>query len=450
MSRGSQHTRSGAVTRPAGRARRIAADSVRITGDLLAPAEPEDVAPTASRKRRFWARLRGQEPIPGLRTIKVSIATVLAFIFSLALPGTEPPIVAALTALLVVQVTPIKSIRSGWERIGSVVAGVIVAILLSTVFGLTWWSLGITVAAAMTVAYILRLGDHALEVPISAMLVLAVSGNTGVSLERVYETLVGAAVAVIVSVTLPRVYVQPAGNAIGTLAAEIGHQLRDTAGWVRGDWTPDRAAEGLRRARHLEMLINDARDALQQAEDSVRLNPRAMRTAHVPVTMRPALTALEFSAINVRGVARALLDRTSGHAGERPPDPWVGMSLARLLDALADAVYAFGVVIASDVQAPPPSPGPLRTALRRARFLRDEATHQLQQDAKTGQDIWRINGALVGHLDRLISDLDPDTESVQPAITRPKPETTSTLRRYAPAVLKSPITGARAIRRRTG
>jgi len=429
----------------------MAAQSVRITGDLLAPAEPADIAPTASRKRRFWAHLRGQEPIPGLRTIKITLATVLAYIFATPLPGTEPPIVAALTALLVVQVTPIKSIRSGWERAGSVVTGVLVAIVLSTVVGLTWWSLGITVAAALTIAYVLRLGDHALEVPISAMLVLAVAGNTDVGTERVYETLVGAGVAVLVSVALPRVYVQPAGNAIGTLAAETGTQLRDMAGWVHTDWTPDRAAESLENARHLERTIVVAREALAQAEDSVRLNPRAVRTAHVPVTMRPGLTALEFSAISVRGVARALLDRVSGLGDDKPPpDRWVGLSLARLLDAVADAVFAFGVVIASDVQAPPPSPEPLRHALRRARFLRDEATYRLQEDAASGPEVWRLNGALVGHLDRLISDLDPDTERVSPAMTRPRPQTTGPLRRLAPTVLRRPLEGARRVRRRVG
>ncbi len=449
MSRGSRHGRSGAVTRPTAKARRIATESVRITGDLLGPADPADAAPTASRKRRLWAKMRGQEPVPGLRTIKVVLATVLAFVFAEGLPGTEPPIVAALTALLVVQVSPIKSIRSGWERIGSVIAGVLVAIVLSSVFGLHWWSLGITVGAAMLIAYALRLGDHALEVPISAMLVLAVAGSTDVGMERVYETLVGAAVAVLVSVALPRVYVQPAGNAIGTLAAEIGKQLRDMAGWVQSDWTAERAAEGLRRARSVELLITKARDALAEAEDSVRLNPRATRTAHIPVTMRPGLTALEFSAISVRGVARALLDRRSGECADHPPGPWVALTVSRLLDSMSDAVFAFGVVLASDVTAAPPSPEPLRHALRRARFLRDETTYQLQEDAKTEPAIWRVNGALVGHIDRLINDLDPDTESVAPAITRPRPEPVRPLRRFTPSVIRRQLDdSARSIRRR--
>ncbi|HEV7712105.1 MAG TPA: hypothetical protein VGP16_28210, partial [Asanoa sp.] len=323
------------------------------------------------------------------------------------------------------------------------------AVVLSSVFGLHWWSLGVTVVASMTIAYALRLGDHALEVPISAMLVLAVAGNTDVGMERIYETFIGAGVAVVVSVALPRVYVQPAGNAIGKLAAEIGKQLRDMAGWLQTDWTADRANDSLRRARNIEQLINTARKALTQAEDSVRLNPRAMRTAHIPVTMRPGLTALEFCTISLRGVSRALLDRRSGECAPHPPGQWVTLSLARLLDAVADAVLAFGVVIASDVNAPPPSPEPLRHALRRARFLRDEATFQLQEDAKTEPAIWRVNGALVGHLDRLINDLDPDTESVSPAITRPRPEPVRPLRRFTPAVIRQQLDdGARSIRRR--
>jgi hypothetical protein len=139
----------------------------------------------------------------------------------------------------------------------------------------------------------------------------------------------------------------------------------------------------------------------------------------------------------------------TGEAGEHPPGQWVSLSLSRLLDAIADAVFAFGIVIASDVTAAPPSPEPLRHALRRARFLRDEATYQLQEDAKTQPAIWRINGALVGHLDRMINDLDPDTESVSPAITRPRPEPQRPLRRFTPSVVRRQLDDStRSIRRR--
>jgi hypothetical protein len=411
----------------------------RLTESLLAPATPEDTAPTASRRRRLWARLRGSEPVPGLRTMKAAVATALAFLAALPLPGTQPPVVAALTALLVVQVTPYQSIRSGWQRIGSVVAGVLVAILVSTVVGLTWWSLGLTVFAALVIAYALQLKEHAVEVPISAMLVLAVSGNRDVGLERVYETLVGAAVGVLVSLILPRTYVGPAGDAIDRLADELSGLLRDVAKGLEKEWNRDRAMDWLKRARGMEGAVTRAREALGRAEEGVRLNPSALRTAHVPHTLRPGLTALEYSVINVRGITRALVDRVSGVAGNYPPSDGVRLMLAELLGTLADAIDDFGAVVGADPAGPARSTDELRGALERGRDLRERAIGLLLEDAKPDPGIWRVNGALLGHVDRLLAELDPDAETVSTAITRPGPPEppAHSLRRLSTRMLRS-------------
>jgi hypothetical protein len=74
---------------------------------------------------------------------------------------------------------------------------VLLAVGIATVVGLTWWSLGAVMAVSLVVGMFMRLGLHLVEVPISAMLVLAVggAGAEGVALGRVYETLVGAAIA---------------------------------------------------------------------------------------------------------------------------------------------------------------------------------------------------------------------------------------------------------------
>src|SRR4029450_2017678 len=96
---------------------------------------------------------------------------------------------------------------------------------------LTWWSLGIVIFAALVIGTILRLGDHTLEVPISAMLLLAVAGQADTAaLSRVVETLIGAVTGVVVGFVLrPPMYVQPAGDAIGALSTEIA-ELRACVG----------------------------------------------------------------------------------------------------------------------------------------------------------------------------------------------------------------------------
>ena len=56
-----------------------------------------------------------------------------------------------LTALLVAQLTIFETVKSGVERVGSVVAGVLVAVAVSNFVGLTWWSLGIVIFASLVI-----------------------------------------------------------------------------------------------------------------------------------------------------------------------------------------------------------------------------------------------------------------------------------------------------------
>jgi uncharacterized membrane protein YgaE (UPF0421/DUF939 family) len=122
---------------------------------------------------------RGRGTPPGWRTAKTTLAAVLAYqVASLLLGDQVPPLLAPLTALLVAQLTIFETVKSGLERVGSVVAGVLLAVLISHFVGLSWWSLAVTVFASLVVGQVLHLGEHLLEVPISAMLVLAVTGQT--------------------------------------------------------------------------------------------------------------------------------------------------------------------------------------------------------------------------------------------------------------------------------
>jgi uncharacterized membrane protein YgaE (UPF0421/DUF939 family) len=119
---------------------------------------------------------------PGLRTAKTVLAAVVAFSAADALHTSSSPVLAPLTALLVVQLTMYETLTHGRERIVSVVAGVLLAALFASVTGLTWWSLGLVVAVSLVAGRLLRLGPHLPEVPISAMLVLAVGGAESAAL----------------------------------------------------------------------------------------------------------------------------------------------------------------------------------------------------------------------------------------------------------------------------
>jgi uncharacterized membrane protein YgaE (UPF0421/DUF939 family) len=89
---------------------------------------------------RVRARLSGlfrRGRVPGLRTGKTVLAAVLAFVLAEALHTSSSPVLAPLTALLVVQLTMYETLAHGRERIVSVVAGVLLAVLFAGVTGLT-------------------------------------------------------------------------------------------------------------------------------------------------------------------------------------------------------------------------------------------------------------------------------------------------------------------------
>ncbi|HEV3014058.1 MAG TPA: aromatic acid exporter family protein [Actinomycetota bacterium] len=361
--------------------------------------------------RALRARYRGRGDPPGWRTVKTTLAAVLAYLLAVWLLGDAvPPLLAPLTALLVAQLTIFETVTSGIERVGSVVAGVLVAVALSNFVGLTWWSLGIAIFASLVIGRLLRLGDHTLEVPISAMLVLAVAGQTGTAaLSRVVETLIGAATGVVVSFMLrPPVYVQPAGDAIGRLANEMGELLAAMGEELTEGWSGEQARTWVDRALQLDRPLRAAGIALARGEESLRLNPRQRRVREGASSLRAALAALEHSAVQLRGVTRDLADLAEVVEASGQAEPELLVALGRLLVELGGGVAAFGQLVAPEVAGPPREAVPLHIALEIARTHRDVLAELMLVDARTDPELWHIQGSLLANVDRLLREIDPE------------------------------------------
>jgi hypothetical protein len=370
--------------------------------------------------RRLLARYRGGGDPPGWRTAKTTLAAVLAYLLAAAMLGTEvQPLLAPLTALLVAQVTVFRTVTSGVERVGSVVAGVLVAVLISQVVGLTWWSLGITIFVSLVIGRVLHLGDHTLEVPVSAMLVLAVTGQAGTAaLDRVAETLVGAVTGVVVSFMLrPPVYVQPAGDAVGELAAEMAKLLASMGEELTEGWSGEQARAWEDRARELDRPLRAARIALARGEESLRLNPRQRRIREGASSVRAALAALEHAAVQLRGITLDLADLAEAVESRDQAEPELLVALGALLVELGVGVAAFGQLVAPEVAGPPREAVPLHIALEIARTHRDVLAELMLVDARTDLELWHIQGSLLANVDRLLREIDlergPDARRVR-------------------------------------
>ena len=366
--------------------------------------------------RRFIAELvrrsreRGRTAF--FRALRITGATVAAFVVAeLVGLADPPPLVAALTALLVVQATLASTLVNGVQRVLAVVLGVVLAVGFVSVVGLKWWSLGILVAASIVGGQILRLGPHLLEVPISAMLVLGAgyaSGAESTGASRIVETLIGAAVGVLVNVAFPpAVQTRFAGRAVAKYAGEIASLLVDAASaMVSGPVEPYAAQRWLEDARRLNRHAPQVDRALADADESRRLNMRAIGTPKVERSLREGLEALEHSSVSLRTLFRAVLDGT-----REQPDPdyaeEVRLTAAGLLSEMAAVVRTFGDLIRDEIEEPgAPDETELTAALTALREHRGRVEALLLDDPRRRAGLWEFNSTLLTVTDRMLAELD--------------------------------------------
>jgi hypothetical protein len=355
--------------------------------------------------------------IPGLRTAKVTLAAVLAYAAADLLNTTATPILAPLTAILVVQVTVYQTVAEGLQRVLSVLAGVLVAVALATVVGLSWWSLGAVVAVSLVLGQVLRLGPHTLEVPISAMLVLAVGGVAApqAAAGRVYETLIGAAIGIAVNFAIaPPVHVGSAGWAVAGLATRLAEFLRSLATELRAGWSRQTAQNWLTAARGLSASVLEADRSLVRAEQSAVLNPRGGEVRVAQPRLRTALTAIEYCTVVVRTLCREIFDRTRYLPPELEAEvypPAARLALADVLDVAAAAL--------DDVAAVAAGTEPVEIVRARVAEQLDELHHRRQLlgqlllvDPHADAAAWQQHGALLAAVDRLRVEIEA---AVRPA-----------------------------------
>jgi hypothetical protein len=424
-------------------------------------------------------RIRSTRPALWHITRLTATAT-FAYLLALLIPaGTSRPVLAPLTALLVLQASLYQTIRSAMRKVLSVTVGVLVAVGVAEFIGFSWWQLTLVIGGALVIGRALRLGDDLLEVPISAMLIFSSVGTHVAATGRVVDTLVGAGAGLgggLIFVGRPQV--QPARSAVGHLAGEVAGLLdrmaSDLAGTERADTEPvltdsaladprpestgqgsadpaddDLTAEAgqwLVQARALRDEIERVDDTLREAADSAKLNPRALvlPASASPVTvttvaLRGGLEALEHAALTLRGLARSVLD-SAEIATEASPvrDRETRVQLASVLAKLGEAIRTYGQLVQLTPVGSESLESELAAELDEAHRLQDELADLLKPRATAGRPSeWPLRGEILAHVDRLRTGLD--VEAIHRASRPP------VRRRRRPATGSGP--GARSLRR---
>lgn len=395
----------------------------------------------AARSQLMLVRRRAQPAM--VYIARLTGTAVFAYLIALLLPGTPRPVLAPLTALLVAQATLFQTIRSAIQRVGAVTAGVLAAVGVAAYVPFSWWVLGLLIAGTLALGMVLRLGQDILEVPISAMLIFSVDTHPAAT-ARITDTLVGAGAGLAAGLAFAPLRVQSAKEAVSELTKQMSDLLGTMASGLAEVPSARRAGEWLDRTRALRGEIERLDDALDQAEDSVRLNPRRLLlpSADPAAGLRNGIDTLERAATDMRVLARSVADSARLDSEDSPiRDEQTRAQLAAVLDELSAAVRAYGQLVeAGDpaaitpaatgefpavtaVAAPPRAPA-ARVEARRAAFapmaarnLRDHLAeaHKRQDDLAdllrtdpVEQPVgWPLRGEILAHVDRLRAELEP-------------------------------------------
>lgn len=350
-----------------------------------------------------------------LRTMRSTVGATLAFVLAGWITGSRAPLLAPLTALVVIQVSLFATLTSGMRRVVAVVTGVLVSAGFSALVGLHWWSLGVLVLASLTLGRLLHVNEFVNEVAISAMLVLGVSHVrvAPTAWGRVAETLIGAATGALLNLLIaPPVLVQPAGEAIRNLAARMCALLSRIGEGLGGDAGPARTEDWLHAARELDQEIVLVDNALRKAEESMRLNPRVREGVLDRLVLRSGLDTMELCAVVLRALCRSLSDLAQERGEVQVYAGELGGQLNEIFRHLSTAVESFGQLITEQVaHDAEQAESELAAALEAGRQGRRRVADLLARESEREPRRWELHGALLATIDQLLSELDVDKRS---------------------------------------
>lgn len=346
---------------------------------------------------------------------RLTVTAVFAYLLALQLPGgSARSVLAPLTALLVVQATLFHTIGTAIRRVAAVTAGVLAAVAVAAYVPFSWWVLGLLVAGTLALGIVLRLREEILEVPISAMLIFSVDSHAAAT-SRITETLVGAAAGLAAGLVLAPMRVEPAKEAVGDLSRQMADLLGQMAEGLGEAPDPKRAAEWLARTRALRGEIERVDDALAQAEESVRLNPRRLRFGDPAAGLRDGVDTLERAATDMRVLARSVADSAridSEHSPVREAE--TRARLAAVIAELSAAVRSYGQLLEADPVAPEhaafaaePITEALEDHLEEAQRQQDQLADLLSTNPAAQPEGWQLRGEILAHVDRLRTELAP-------------------------------------------
>ena len=278
------------------------------------------------------AGIRASQRIPILQVAKSAVATAAAWLVAGALIPGQPPVFAAIAALLVVQPSLNQSLTKAIERSIGVITGVVIASILGILLGGGTWVILLATVVALLIAWALKMTPGtANQVAISALLVLALGTATPTyALDRVLETLIGAVIGILINLALvPPVAVAPARDAVTALGDELASSLERLARALESPQSPAQLNGLLVEARLMKPMREAADAAIEVGTESLSLNPRARRHREDLAATQALLDRTGPIVTQTIGMTRAFCDHYDATIADEPAVQAIAEQLRR-------------------------------------------------------------------------------------------------------------------------
>ncbi|POB11473.1 MAG: FUSC family protein [Sulfobacillus thermosulfidooxidans] len=337
------------------------------------------------------------------QVFKTGLAAGMSWFVAQSVFGTPRPYFAPLAAILSLQVTVAESIARGVQRVVGVAAGILVAVGAGYFFHLTAWSVGLVVYGAVFLASRLHMGAQGIpQVAITALLVMTVGRMAPqYAWIRALDTAVGVIVAIGINALIWPPDATPAAEHALTI---LNQDVCDVLSAIRQDLISGldstHARHHLSHARRLDQALEDVKQAIRQAEKSLKWNVMAKRRRQRLKTLRQAATVLEHALTQVRGIARSLfvtVERNVDHPYASLPKA-IATGLGDLLALMSQALKTYSRII---IRRDPHAAWQMERTLKQASHLR----HLLAQNVQYAEVDWLDLAAVLADVEKMTQDL---------------------------------------------
>ncbi|MFD5200372.1 aromatic acid exporter family protein [Streptomyces sp. NPDC058375] len=353
---------------------------------------------------RLAPRLHRPDRYQVVQSLKAAVAAIIAW----ALTGwwLEAPmaLMAPWAAVALVQGTVYRSLRTAVQIVLMITAGTLLAAGAAALTGDTMLAVVVALPLATLLGNLAPVGGQGLYAPTTALFVLAYGSYSWPAVgHRLLETLVGAAVGIVVNaVVLPPVHSLHVSKLASVLPRDSAHLLRDMADGIE-DYDALRAEQWHRGAKDLLAALSELYVGRGWDSESSRLNPgrRLRRWTPAPSTDWDILWARV--ANRLLALTLTLWETASEDRGLPRPLGRARHELGWLLAAAAQVCEAYESLMAdgTDQEQRDRRDSALADARRALTAVKKQLPAQ-------GPDTGAVLGSLIADCHALLDDLTPD------------------------------------------